>query len=414
MQHSNQDQPGRLSLTRRSVFQFAAAAGTAWGAPAAPEADPLLQEAIARLEYLTPVARAVLLDKGKAGVANLPVEKLREIGLTPETWSLEVIPDPASNSAVEQPLSRAAGNALDWNGLMKLAAQHAVRFVHPCICTNGDDPYHVTLWEGVPLREVIGLTRPKANIRRVYYQSYHPEGLQPFQSSLPLGQILETPPGQMPVILAYKMNGQPIPVAKGGPVRMVVPAAYGSKSTKWVERVVLTNDYRANDSDAAEFNNDVESAMKTKARFVNPPREVQAGKAVALTGMALVGVSGIRQVQYCVHDQKTPWPADDPYWTKADWKDAAILPPPAQWGGGLPEGKLPLNTGQMDPQKGTPLEWPVKFSVCQWAALMPGLPAGSYDLCCRTIDGNGIAQPMPRTLLRTGANAIHRVTVAVR
>jgi len=114
----------------------------------------------------------------------------------PETWSLDVVADPASSSIVDQPLSRALGNALNWNGLMKLAEKHAIRFLHPCICTNGDDPFHVDLWEGVPLREVIWMVKPKANIRRVCYQSYHAENLAPFQGSLPLSQILETPPGQ--------------------------------------------------------------------------------------------------------------------------------------------------------------------------------------------------------------------------
>ncbi len=107
---------------------------------------------------MTPLERAYILDKGKAGVTKLPVEKLREIGLVPETWSLEVIPDPASNSVVEQPLSRAKGNALNWQGLMSLADKHAVRFLHVTTCTNGQDPFHMSLWEGVPLREVIALT----------------------------------------------------------------------------------------------------------------------------------------------------------------------------------------------------------------------------------------------------------------
>ncbi len=402
-------------LTRRDLFQLGGVAAAAWSASplaADPASEPRLKEAIAALEYLTPVERAVLLDKGKTEVAALSPEKLREIGLAPETWSLDVIADPASNSEIERPLSRASGNALDWNGLMKLAEKHAIRFLHPCICTNGNDPYHVTLWEGVPFREVIWLTGPKANIRRVYYQSYHRENVSPFQGSLPLSQVLETAPGDMPVILAYKMNGQPIPAAKGGPVRVLVPRAYGSRSIKWVQRVLLTNDYRANDSDAADFNNDVESAMKTKARFLNAPKEIKAGEPAAITGFALVGISGISKVQYCVHSQKEPWPADDPNWTKADWLDAVILPAPANWGGGLAGGKLPANTGQMD-AKGAPLQWPMKFEVCHWAALLAGLSVGTYDLCCRTIDANGIAQPMPRPFLRTGANAIHRVTLTV-
>ena len=418
MEKFDQRVPEHCKLTRRYFFELGGAAAAAWSASplaaAYADTDPQLREAIAKLEYLTPLDRAFILDKGKADVAKLPPERLRQIGLAPETWSLDVIPDPASDSSVEQPLSRALGNALDWNGLMRLAQRHAVRFLHVGVCTNGADPFHMSLWEGVPLREVIYLTRPKASIRRVYYQSYHQENLPPFQSSLSLSQILETPPGQMPVILAYRMNGQIIPASHGGPVRMIVAGAYGNKSIKWVQRVVLTNDYKANDSDA-ELNNDRESPMKTRARFVNAPKGIPPGKPAALTGMAQVGISGLNKVQYCVYSQKDPWPADDPYWTKADWKDAAILPPPADWGGGLPGGKLPAITNQTDPANGAPLQWPLRFTIVHRAALLPGLPPGGYDLCCRTIDANGIAQPMPRLPLpRTGVNAIHRVTLIVK
>jgi DMSO/TMAO reductase YedYZ molybdopterin-dependent catalytic subunit len=238
-------------------------------------------------------------------VAKLPPEKLREIGLAPETWSLEVIPDPASDSSIEQPLSRVGGNALDWAGLMRLADKHGVRYLHVTVCTHGADPFHMSLWEGVPLREVLYLTKPKANIRRAYYQSHHPENLPPFQSSLSLSQALETPPGYMPVILACKMNGQIIPASHGGPVRVIVPGSYGSKSIKWVRRVLLTNDYKANDSDG-DLNNDMESPLETRARFINAPKEIPAGKPAALTGMAQAGVPGLTRVQYCVHSQSEP------------------------------------------------------------------------------------------------------------
>jgi DMSO/TMAO reductase YedYZ molybdopterin-dependent catalytic subunit len=261
------------------------------------------------------------------------------------------------------------------------------------VCTNGLDPYHMTLWEGVPLREILYLTGLQSNIRRVYYQSYHPEGVPPFQSSLSLSQILETPPGQNPVILAYKMNGQAIPASVGGPVRVVVPGSYGSKSIKWVQRVVLTNDSKANDTDA-DLNNDPESPLKTRARFIYAPTEAAPGQPVALTGMAQIGISGLGKVQVCVYSQAQPWPADDPHRAKADWKDAAILPAPEV----LPPGP-----------------WPRQFTIAHWAVLLPGLPAGSYELCCHTIDGNGIAQPMPRPPLpRTGVNAVQRITLVVR
>ncbi|HWQ54482.1 MAG TPA: molybdopterin-dependent oxidoreductase [Bryobacteraceae bacterium] len=404
--------------TRRYFLQLGSAAAAAWNASpltaADASGDPQLQEATGKLEYLTPPDRPwTVLDKAKAGIAKLSPDRLREIGLAPETWSLEVVPDPAGGSNVEKPLSRALGNALDWNGLMRLAEKHAVRFLHVCTCTNGADPFHMDLWEGVPFREVIWLSRPKESVRRVYYQSYHRENLPSFQSSLPLSQILETPPGQTPVILAYKRNGQPIPASQGGPVRMIVPGFYGNKSIKWVKRAVLTNNYQANDSDA-ELNNDTENPLKTRARFINFPKELLQGNPAALTGMAQVGISGLEKVQYCVHSQERRWPEDDPNWTKADWKDAAILPPPSDWGGGLPGGKLPPNTSHIDPIKATPLQWPIRYTIVHWAALLPGLPAGSYDLCCRTIDGNGIAQPMPRPFPRTGFNAIHHLTLTVK
>jgi hypothetical protein len=59
--------------------------------------------------------------QGKTGVSKLPPKKLREVRLFPETWSLDVEPDPAGNRIVEQPLSRAFGNPLTWDGLMQLA-----------------------------------------------------------------------------------------------------------------------------------------------------------------------------------------------------------------------------------------------------------------------------------------------------
>jgi len=161
------------------------------------------------------------------------------------------------------------------------------------------------------------------------------------------------------------------------------------------------------------LNNDPENALKTRARFINEPKEVQAGKPIPLTGMAQVGISGLSKVQYCVNSRKNPWPADDPYRLAADWKDATILPAPADWGGGLPGGRLPV-TNQTDPVKGRPLSWPLRYAIAHWAALLPGLIPGEYDLCCRTIDANGIAQPLPRTLPRTGFNALHVVTVISR
>jgi len=410
-----------VELTRRFFLQLGAAGVAAWSASSLAAQDPgtdaLLTDAVAKLEYLTSLPSIKPGGRGNPPPSKLPRETLREVGLVPETWYLEVVPDTESElknrPKLEQPLSRELGTALDWKGLMKLAERSAVRFLHVCTCTNVADPFHMCLWEGVPLREVIWMAGPKANVRRAFYYGYHNEQSKRFQSSLPLGRILEDPPGESPVILAYKMNGQDIPGPLGGPVRMIVPGAYGNKSIKWLQHIVLTNEFQANDS-YAQANNDTESPIKTQARFIHAPTELQPGKPAALTGLAQVGMSGLSKVQYCVRSQNNPWPEHDPYLTKGDWKEATILPPPQHWGGGLPEGKLPAVPTQINPATGKPHVWPIRYTIVHWAALLGPLPAGKYDLCCRTIDANGLAQPMPRPLPKTGANAIQQVTLTVQ
>ncbi len=79
----------------------------------------------------------------------------------------------------------------------------------------------------------------------------------------------------------------------------------------------------------------------------------------------------------------------------------------------MPGGKLP-STLQTDPATGKPIEWPLRYTIVHWAASLPALDAGSYDACCRTIDGNGIAQPLPRTLPRTGFNSLHVINLVVK
>jgi len=262
--------------------------------------EKLLEAAAARLTYLTPVDEFRFFGRGNPPPHTLPPEKLREVGLARETWQLEVIPDPESNAQVENPLSKERGNALDWAALMRLAETHAVRFLHVMTCTNGKRPCGMGLWEGVPLREVIWLARPKANVRRVYYYGYHNDDpKQRFQSSLPVGRVLEDPPGEHPVILCYKLNGKWLSPKAGGPVRMMVPDRYGNLSVKWLQRVVLTNDYQANDT-YARWNNDVDSHLKTCARFIHVPKQIKAGRPVAPTGLAQVGMSGLGKVQYWI------------------------------------------------------------------------------------------------------------------
>jgi hypothetical protein len=105
-------------------------------------------------------------------------------------------------------------------------------------------------------------------------------------------------------------------------------------------------------------------------------------------------------------------PADDPDFSQGDWKDAELLSPPSDWGGGLPDGKLPQDVVGFD-DAGRPGQWPMRYAIAHWAALIGPLPAGKYDIRCRTIDVNGIAQPQPRPFAKSGRNSIQRVPLTI-
>jgi len=404
--------------TRRSFIRMGVASAAACGFwPHSEGADPPapeLAKAIESLEpYFTPQEKFRDVSRGKPLPHSLSEEKKRKAGLTRETWMLEVISDPDNPAKIRSPLTKKDGSALDFERLMKLAEKHAVRFAKVMTCLNIGCPLGMGVWEGVPLREVIWLTQPRENLRRVFYHGYHNDDPQQlFRSSLPISRVLEDPFDLPPVILCYKLNGQWLDSERGGPVRVVVPEAYGFKSIKWLTQIALTNLFHANDT-YAEGNNDVESWLKTFAATIAVPRQVKAGQPIPVTGYAQVGLSGLSKVQVWVQSNAVEQPPGDPYFVNAPWIDARILEPPSHWGA-LPDGMVPAGTSGFDPATGRPRAWPMRLSKIHWAALMPALSAGEYTLRCRTIDEKGAPQPMPRPFQKSGHAAIESVDITVK
>ena len=67
---------------------------------------------------------------------SLPDEKKREVGLTRETWKLEVIPDPENPASIRKPLTSASNTRFDFQALLKLGETRAVRFAKVMTCLN--------------------------------------------------------------------------------------------------------------------------------------------------------------------------------------------------------------------------------------------------------------------------------------
>ena len=352
------------------------------------------------------------VSRGKPLPHLLTDEKKREVGLTRETWSVNVISDPDHPATLGKPLSKEDGSAFDFESLLKLGEKCAVRFPKVMTCLNLGCPLGMGLWEGVPLREVIWLAQPRENVRRVFYYGYHNDDpKQMFRSSLPIGRVLEDPFDLPPVILCYKLNGQWLDSERGGPVRMVVPEAYGFKSIKWLSHLVLTNLAYANDT-YADQNNDVDSMLKTFAATLSISKQVKAGEPIAVSGYAQVGVSGLSKVQVAMELVDTAATEDDLRFVNSPWVDAELFPAPTNWSG-LADGRVPPDTHGFHDDS-TPKRWPIPFTNAHWAVVLPGLAAGDYVFRCRTIDEREIAQPLPRPFQKSGHAAIESIAIAVR
>jgi sulfite oxidase len=91
-------------------------------------------------------------------------------------------------------------------------------------------------WTGVALADVLALANPLREAMHVGFegtdlcaQANPPER---FGGSIPLDKACRPE-----VLLAWGMNGQPLPLVHGAPVRVVVPGYIGARSVKWLDRV---------------------------------------------------------------------------------------------------------------------------------------------------------------------------------
>jgi len=362
------------------------------------------------------------VSRGNPKPYSLKGAALAEARLTPQTWRLEITADPFVEkpsvnvpASLERPLTLDAGNALDLAALLDLGKKHEVHFLKAMQCLNIDTPLGQGLWTGVPLRALLDLCGRMTNVRRIYYWGFHNnDPAQLFKSSLSYTQAMETPPGELPAFIAYRLNGEPISLLRGGPVRMIIPWSHGYKSVKWLQRITVTNDHRNQDT-YANGNNDPDSYLKTAAYVDDGPEKIPAGKDVVLTGQVISGLSGVSRVEYWVRPVEgnpVPLADDDPELLRGPWVECQLQPQPA-WNAILPEGINPKQLLGFDKTTGRPLSWPPRYSMIAYRATIRSLQGGQYEIRARAVDGNGFAQPQPRPSPKSGRNGIQVRRVSV-
>lgn len=168
-----------------------------------------------------------------------------------------------------------------------------------CVSNDvGGDYISNTNFVGVRLRDILQEAGVKPGADQILSKSS--DG---FTAGTPVDVIME--PGR-DAMLAIGMNGEPLPVEHGFPVRMVVPGLYGYISaTKWVVDLELTT-FSAKQCYWVQRGWGVLGPIKTESRIDKPAGfgRVQAGK-VTIAGIAWAQTKGIEQVEVRVN--RGPW-----------------------------------------------------------------------------------------------------------
>ncbi|WP_162457864.1 molybdopterin-dependent oxidoreductase [Mesorhizobium tianshanense] len=143
--------------------------------------------------------------------------------------------------------------------------KRTVEAVHQC-CGNPQEPKVPTrrvsnvVWGGVALDELLRDVDVDPSAR--YLWSYgcdhgHIAGahVDAYVKDLPLDRV-----AQGDVLVAYELNGAPLPAEHGFPARLVVPGYYGTNSVKWLSRLHLAADRPTSVFTTRLYNDVVETA----------------------------------------------------------------------------------------------------------------------------------------------------------
>lgn len=121
---------------------------------------------------------------------------------------------------------------------IKFAAGEPVSLLKTMQC-SGDGPGARLagngVWTGIPLEDLIYACRPQADAVRI-----HVHGDDGFTAGLRMSD-LRRPDGRR-ALLALQLNGEPLPVERGGPFRLLIPNKFGFKNVKWPRRLVLSTE----------------------------------------------------------------------------------------------------------------------------------------------------------------------------
>ena len=165
-----------------------------------------------------------------------------------------------------------------------------------CVSNDvGGDLMSTGQFTGVSLRDLIARAGPQSGATWVSFRAR-----DDYTESLPLSVVEGAPE----ILVAYDLDGSPLPTAHGYPARILAPGHYGMKGPKWLDSIELTNDEVRGYWEQQGW--DHSAVVKTTARF-DEPRDgdiIRIG-AIEVGGVAFAGTRGISKVEYTIND--TTW-----------------------------------------------------------------------------------------------------------
>src|SRR3984893_15235929 len=95
-------------------------------------------------------------------------------------------------------------------------------------------------WTGVPLTEILDRAGVRSGATEVLFRGADAGAVEDRQGSVSFERSLPLDQGRgADALLAYAMNGEPLPVQHGYPVRLIVPDWYAVASVKWLTDIEL-------------------------------------------------------------------------------------------------------------------------------------------------------------------------------
>src|SRR5215468_2447274 len=126
-------------------------------------------------------------------------------------------------------------------------------------CSGNSDPSAYGLlstadWEGVLLLDLVARVMPSsvATTSRILVAGLDDDD-DPGKTSMPGASWIFSRDDLSRALLAFGMNGAPLPRDHGAPLRLIVPGWYGCACIKWVNRIELVADEAAATTQMVEF-----------------------------------------------------------------------------------------------------------------------------------------------------------------